>query len=723
MFEEAYFIKSDEDFKYEYSERNYAPIFSKRFTLDTLPHTASLAVCALGIGYAYINGSAVSGDLFAPPTAQYQKRLWYMTYDALPFLKKGENIISVICGNGFLNEDFDNAWESKTAPWRDNPKLLCELRGDEKLLLVSDESWKCSTEHSPYVANRLRLGVIYDSRIPEPDSADFDTSDWKNAIRDSAAPSGALTECCCEGIREFEKYPPVNVRKLSERRYLYDFGYNISGYVRIKTHQAAAQTIKISYGEEITEDGELELHKMDTFFDESEFATEYLICSGKSVKFSSKFSYYGFRYVILDGVDVDALESIESVFVHQDVERRTEFECSDPFLNKLFDIGIRATYSNLFYMPTDCPTREKYGWMNDAQSSSEQILTNFCAEKMFERWFVDICDAFDDEKGLPGIVPSHGWGYHWGNGPVSDGSLFEHPYRVYLHSGDPRMLIDGLPYFKRYFKYIATREDANGGLDFGLCDWVNPHGNEVALTPRPFINACLRIKFAKIALLAASLANADPTELESELKNQTEFIKRNYISSDGTCRIEQQTALAMLIYLGVYDTIEPLASQLKTLVEKNGFRHDCGMVGLRYLYSALSKCNWQELAMKIITSDGYPSYRKWIDLGATTLWETWNCNDSHNHQMFSDVLSYMVKTVLGISPDDNAESFERITVAPYFFERLSYAKGSYLSPKGRVNVNWSRTDSGISLFIDAPADNYVIFDGRPLTKGEHNFIF
>ena len=297
MFERSYFIKSDAPFCKDFCQRNYAPIFSKTFSLDSAPKSATLAICALGIGYAYINGNPVSTDLFAPPTANYQKRLWYMRYDVSSLLKSGENIISVICGNGFLNEDFENAWDSINAPWRDTPKLLCELCADGEIAVASDESWKCSFEQSPYRANRLRLGVTYDARIPEPYSEDFDTSDWGFAKRDENAPSGKLTECTCEGIREFEKYSPISVKKLSERRYLYDFGYNVSGYVRIKTHQAAGETVKISYGEEIFDNGEIDPLNMPHFFNDHEFATEYLICAGKSIEFSSKFSYYGFRYV------------------------------------------------------------------------------------------------------------------------------------------------------------------------------------------------------------------------------------------------------------------------------------------------------------------------------------------------------------------------------------------------------------------------------------------
>ena len=130
---------------------------------------------------------------------------------------------------------------------------------------------------------------------------------------------------------------------------------------------------------------------------------------------SPRFSYYGFRYIILSGIrDVNQVQ-VKAVFVHQDVAVRSSFSCSNNKVNQLFQIGQNATLCNMFYSLTDCPTREKLGWMNDAQASIHQILTDFESEKFFGKWFVDICDAMKENGQLPGIVPTGGWGYHWGN--------------------------------------------------------------------------------------------------------------------------------------------------------------------------------------------------------------------------------------------------------------------------------------------------------------------
>ena len=720
MFNHSYFIKPEGVFKREFAKANASPIFFKTFTLEALPSVAHLYVCSLGIGYAYINGKRVSEDLFTPPPSDYEKRLWYMTYDVLPYLKVGENVITVHSGNGFLNEDMKNGWSSTDASWRDFPKVIAEIHIDGEYIVGTDESWMCSM-NSPYTMNRYRMGVTYDSRIPSADTYPERAVNTRNTVRDDRAPNGVFTPYVGAPIREFETVKPISVIETRPNTLVYDFGITMSGYARIKVCGNNGDVITLRYSENMAEDMTLYTERSDTCFMEGEFATERYICSGTPSEWSTLFSYYGFRYIEVHCENESALENIEAIFVTQALDRRSSFECSDPFLNKLYECGIRATRSNLFYMPTDCPTREKYGWMNDAQSSSEQILTNFHAESMFSYWNVNICDALDDKKGLPGIVPTHGWGYDWGNGPVSDGSLFEHVYRIYLHSGNADGLIYNLPYFRRYFEFLKGKEEFNGCVEFGLNDWANPY-HKVYNTPLALINAIYRVKFSKIGALAARLAGESDEDFVNEEKRQREMIKKYWMLPDGRCAFNEQTALAMLIYHGIYEDIEPLKQQLRSCVEAYGFHHTCGMVGIRHLYMALNICGLEEYAMRIVKAHGFPSYKEWIDKGATTLWENWNCTLSKNHHMYSDVLSWMMKTVVGISPDDQAMTSDSITVKPYIFDDLDYAKGHYDSPHGRVEVEWRRKDGKVELQISAPCDGYVRYGDTLLTQGKSTFM-
>lgn len=728
VFSKSSFIKTRAHFDREKINEptNVAPMYAKTFKLDSLPWRATLNYCALGTGYVYVNGVSVSDDLFPCPPSDYKSSLWYVSYDVTHLLREGVNTVVALCGNGFLNEDFVNIWESHLIPdYRDYPKLILELDADGEIVLATDSSWKYS-DNSPYVLNRFRISTVYDARIAPPDSPKLDISSWEFAMIDDRAPSGVFRKVECEPIREHEILEPVKVEKLGEDKYLFDFGLNSSGYVRIKTRQRAGDVISIRYSEQIPFDDEEYKSMNETFYRGSSIFIDKLITSGEEIEWSTKLAYHGFRYAEISGLDIDSLISVQAVFVHQSVKRRSSFECSNETLNRLFDMGIRATWSNMFYMPTDCPTREKYGWMNDAQSSAEQFLTNFHAERMLARWNTDICDSFTEEYGFPAIVPTHGWGYiqkgarkHY-NGPVSDGSAFEQAYRIYLHSGDKKPLISNLPTFRKYFEFLSKKMNSDGFVNFGLHDWANPNDNK-ELTPTSLVNGFLYIKFARIAALAARLAGESTLEFEREEARTVDCLYKAYVNPDGSCKVDGQTAVAMCIYFGVGEKAA-LKAQLMRLIEEKNFHHDCGMVGIRYLYMALNMCGLQEYAYKILTVRGYPSYVDWLDNGATTLFEYWNMRSSKNHHMYSDFMSWMMKTVVGICPDENRPSFESVEVKPYFFEKLSYAKGHYEAPFGRVEVEWRREQDGIHLEIIAPKSDTVIYGESYLPKGKSIFI-
>ncbi|MCL2159959.1 MAG: family 78 glycoside hydrolase catalytic domain, partial [Oscillospiraceae bacterium] len=455
MFDNIDFIKADiPHIKSFDGEKSPCVAFRKKFTAKNFK-SAKVYVCALGYGYFYLNGQKITQDLFTAPVSDYNKTLWYNSYDVTDMLKPGENIFFAICGNGFYNESFKTPWDHDKALWRDNPKFIMKLDLDEKTALVSDASWRC-TDKTPIVFNHLRSGEHFDSRLYDPKCArlDFDDGAWSHAITDKTPPTGIFRECLCEPIRECAEYKAINMVQTGPDKYVFDIGQNISGYIRLKVKQPSGDLLVIKYGETVNGDYGLQYNNMDKFYSESEFMTDKFIANGEQFTWSPMFCYHGFRYVEITGIKNPCLDAVTGIFVHQDIKKTSGFECSNPRLNKLFELGQMATYSNLFYMPTDCPTREKLGWANDAQSSAEQMLTNFDIAGLFKKWYVDILDSMREDGSVPGIIPTGGWGYEWGNGPVSEGILFEIPYRVYLHTKDESLLSLGLPYFERYFKFL-----------------------------------------------------------------------------------------------------------------------------------------------------------------------------------------------------------------------------------------------------------------------------
>ncbi|MBQ3861441.1 MAG: family 78 glycoside hydrolase catalytic domain, partial [Clostridia bacterium] len=459
---------------------------------------------------------------------------------------------------------------------------------------------------------------------------------------------------------------------------------------------------------------------MKQHYPETECQTDRLICPAGPFAWSPKFTYHGFQYVRVTGLKHPSSDCIRAVFVHQAVKERSSFSCSDPVLCDLFRIGQRATLSNLFYMPTDCPTREKLGWCNDAQSSMEQFLTDFASERLFAKWLQDIRDSMLPNGMIPGIVPSSGWGYFWGNGPVSEGVLFETAYRLWFHTGDPKYLVESLPFFKRNLDFYETRRDENGDICYGLDDWASPDGS-----PRvdaAFVNSALIVKFLRITVLACQLAGEDPAEWENRLAEQLARHRTKYRNADGTCKIDKQTAAAMTVALDLFDKAdsEALKAQLARLVEEKNFHHDCGMVGLPCLYTALNLCGLEEYAFRILTAEGFPSYREWLDGGATTLWEMWGSGGSHNHHMYSSFLSWMMKTVVGI--EALAPAYGKTAIRPVFFGGLDWAEGSIVTPAGgKIAVSWKQGAGCVHVSVSVPAGVRAVFRGKEYSEGDYSF--
>lgn len=717
-FEGVNFIKPD--IAFDLNDKSYAPLFRKTFEHNGSVQSAELLVCGLGIGYFYINGKPVSDDLFTAPVSDYNKTVWYNRYDVTDRIKNGNNVIAAICGNGWYNEAIENVWHCEKALWRDVPKLILVLFINGRVAVESDESWRCSL-NSPVVFNQLRSGEAFDARLFDEkwNTAEYDDGGWMNVKTDDTPPTGTLRECLCEPIRECAVYNAIAVTEIGKDKYAFDFGQNVSGYIRMTVKQNSGDVITIRYAEALNDDYSRELNDMETFYPDSEFMTDRFICSGKKITWSPKFTYHGFRYAIIEGLKNPQKEDFCAVFVHQDIKTRSGFNCSDDRLNKYFKAGQISTLSNLFYMPTDCPTREKFGWTNDAQASAEQMLTDFEAEKLFDKWLTDIYDAQRADGALPGVVPTSGFGYEKYTGPVCDGVLFEIPYRLYLHTGKTEYLEKSYPYFIKYLDFLKSKTDENGDMYYGLDDWAAPTEDKVHSA---FVNAVLTVKFLRITVLAAKLLKTESSELELRLKNLIADIKNKYIRPDGRCVIDKQTAVAMLVYHGIFDEIGSLAEQLKALVESKNFHHDCGMVGLRHLYAALNKCGLQEYAYKIITAKGKPSYSQWFDCGATTLWELWNRDASRNHHMYSDFMSWIIKTVLGINTDFTDIHKPVANISPYLFKGIDYANGWTDTQFGKIGVSWTKGDASAEVEITVPQDISVYYLGERLDVGKNKRI-
>ena len=703
-----------------YSLYDPLPIFRREFWCEDEIREAELLIQSPGFARVYINGKDITKDLFISPISDYRRILWYNRYDVSDFLQKGQNAIAVLTGNGFFNESFDSGWHYQTAEWRDAPQFLLCLNINGRTVLVSDGSWRTDREHSPIIYSHLRSGEYYDARKRD-DSVflcGFDDADWQFAIERKNAPTGKLKEICCQPVREAEEIAPVSITKTAEG-YLADFGVTISGYAEITLCAQRGEEILFRYTEDVDEKLRPKYNRMDRpcFYNESPFHLNKMIASGGMDTFKPLFCYHGFRYVLIEGLhELSQIADLKAYFTHQDVERRSDFSSGNDVLNYIYRAGIRSSYSNMFWCMTDCPTREKLGWANDAQATAEQLLINFDIVPLFEKWFEDIKSSMRGDGSLPGIVPSPDWGFH--SGPVCDGLLYELPYKVYLYTGRADMLIEGLPYFERYADFLEQK--AEGGHEFWLADWMG-HGNSERI-PNPFVRDFYLIKAFTVTALARRLAGLSDAVWEEKRTRFSERFMDTYLDEKGLCTIREQSAIAMMLEAGLFREEKPLCEELIETVLRDGCRLTSGMVGVQYLYSALSRSGRTDLAFRLIT-ESEPGFKTWFAHGATTLWESWDGadNGSHNHHMFSCVIAWFYKTLLGLCPDPAHPGFERIELCPCPIKELPFVSGSMQTVRGALEAEWRDDGERFVYTVKIPEGIRASYRGKELSAGIHTF--
>ena len=678
---------------YPQDNLTYAPTvcFCKKFYVEKTEKTI-LSFCALGIGYCYLNGKRICGDLFLSPVADYRKTLWYNVYDVTHLMQNGENELFVEVGNGFYNEGIETAWGHHKAEWRGNPTISLSLCVNGEEILTTDDSWE-STLSKRTVYNQLRSGEYFDSRVKEE-------SDWQAAVYNLQPPKGEFRLCDCQPIVEAERIVPISIHK-SKNGWVFDFGKNISGYAEISIVEESGAEITLAYAEEIDEQKELKLNGLDNY-QKAPFQTDKLICNGEKVVWKPQFTYHGFRYVEVQGLQNKATVSLlTAIFTCQAVGKIADFSCSDETLNKLYAAGILATQNNMFYSLTDCPTREKLGWTNDAQATCQQFMFNFDSEKLLKKWLRDICETQNAEGNLAGIAPSPDWGYEYG--PVCNGIVFVLPYLLKKYYDDDSSVKYALPYMKKYYDYFITHLGTST-----LRDWT---GAGHLGTPLAFIEKAY-------ALMFTSIFNRLGENYAVEERTARTALQK-YIENE-RCTVDEQTAISTLIVLDVGNK-EKLGKQLVERIAKDENHLHCGMFGIQFLYKALTEIGRADLAYEMIMNKTAPSFYNWLSRGATTLWETFNENAktaSKNHHMFSNLLYFFTEGICGI----RWQSKNVFEIQPNFIPALSYAKANRRTKDGVIYVEWKRTENGIALKVETKGGTTAAYNAETIRNSERTFL-
>jgi len=700
-----------------------ARMLRRDFQVDAQVKRATLYLSGLGLSEPYVNGAKVSEDLLVPALSDYDRRVFYLTYDVTKRLKPGQNALGVILGNGrFFAPRHNVPTFMRTFGY---PKLLLQLEieyGDGKVeRVVSDEHWRLTTE-GPIRANNEYDGEVYDAR-KEMDGwsrPGFDDRGWQQA-QAVDSPAGVLSAQMIEPIRVTETIKPIGITEPHPGVYIFDMGQNIVGWCRLTVSGAGGTQVSLRHAERLRPDGTLYLDNL-----RSALATDiYTLKGSGSEVYEPRFTYHGFRYVEVRGFPgKPTSSSLVGREVHDAVEEHAEFATSNPQLDQIYKNVVWGTKDNYRSVPTDCPQRdERQGWLGDrsAESRGEPYMFNVAA--FYAKWVNDIADSQNAQGSVSDVSPAY-WPLYSDN-VTWPSSFIIVPDHLYDQYGDLRVIAQHYDGMKKWITHMQTylKDDLMPRDVYG--DWCVPpespeliHSNDPArktegtVLGTAYYYHLLRL-MARFATLLGKEGDAnDFNQLADRLGlafNKTYFHQATEQYSNGS-----QTSSVLPLAFGMVpeqDRQSVSEALIRKIDEQSKGHIGTGLIGGQWLMQVLSENGHPDVAYEIASQKSYPSWGYMISMGATTIWELWNGDtadpamNSGNHLMLvGDLITWLYENLAGIRPDPAQPGFKHIVMRPTPVGDLTFVKASHKSPYGKIVSEWKRDGDRFTWSFTVPAN-------------------
>ena len=680
---------------------------------------AELRIAGLGFYELTINNKKIGSSEFAPSWSDYDKTVFFNVYDVTSHLTEDDNEVKVLLGNGFYNEQGGRYHKLKISF---GPPTLCFLLyvtydDNTRERLISDERWEWT--ESPITFNSIYGGEDYDANI--------EAENWRPVVIQQA-PKGILRLQIARPVKIMERYP-VKKTLRKDSILILDMGQNLAGYPEITVKGKPRQQIKLIPGETLTPEGLVNQKQTGRPY----YYTYTLKGDGKTETWHPRFSYYSYRYLQVEG-DIQVLKKVESCFIYNSAPRIGSFECSNPLLNDTHQIIDRAIRSNWQAVWTDCPAREKLGWLEQDWLNGEALVYNYDAQSMIEQTMQNIVDAQHEDGSMPEIAPEYtqftgSWARPFQESPEWGGAIIALPTLYWLHYGDLSLASQHYSAMKRYLDYLATQDSCHI-LKMGLGDWYDYGPKRAGFsqnTPVPLVATAHYYQWTcYLYLIAKHLGHKDDAallNLRADSIRQA-FNKEFYDAKRKSYGTGSQCSLALPLYLKLVPEkdYKAVLQHLIDDIHAHGDRLTTGDIGNRYLFNVLAQNDQRELLYKMLNHYEVPGYGYQIKRGMTTLTEQWDPNHgaSMNHFMMAHIENLLIPDLLGIQ-----RKGDLIEIAPHPVGDLKWCKGYTMSANGIVKVEWHIKKDVFTLDIDIPeggfADVYMPFSdhAESVTEGHH----
>lgn len=703
----------------------------KEFSVQKKLQSAMVYLSGMGLYELYINGKKVGNDVLAPTVSEYNKTLYYNTYDLTEALRNGDNCIGVILGNGryFGVRNYHGKPDPLTQIPQAHyglPALLLQVRLEysdgSTEFIVSDKSWKLS-DQGPILANNEFDGEEYDANREFQGWSEmgFDDSNWK--VVDIMQPAATqLLAQPNENIRIKEVVKPVKLIATDRGTYLLDMGQNMVGWISIKVKGNKGDTITMRFSETIKGKDSLYLDNMRN----AQVTDKYILKGGGVEYWEPRFVYHGFRYVELHGLKGNvSKDDFEGKVIYDDIATIGSFATSNETINQIFKSSYWTIRGNYRGMPTDCPQRdERVGWLGDRVISSYGESFIFDNSRLYAKWLDDIRDAQKENGSIPDIAPTL-WDRYADNVTYPSAYILI-PGMLHKQFGDRNSLQKHYPSMKKWMLYMwnTYRED-DLVLKDNYGDWcVPPESLDMIWSndPNRITNGGLLASayyYYCLNLMKDYAKLLNKPEDINEFNDIAEkvlaaFNRKFYDSSKKAYSNNTVTANLLPLSFGMVPEQDKAAvfNNIRSRLKDFDDHVNSGIIGGMWLMRGLSDNGALDLAYKLATNRTYPSWGYMMEKGATTIWELWNGDaanpmmNSGNHQMLlGDLLIWYYEYLGGIKSDEDQVAFKKIIMNPVYPEGLDFVDASLNTKYGTVKSAWKKTSEGLEWNITVPANS------------------
>ncbi|WP_423056328.1 family 78 glycoside hydrolase catalytic domain [Alistipes indistinctus] len=700
------------------------PQLRREFTATKPVKRAMAYICGLGQFEMFLNGEKVGDHFLDPAWTKFDKEAQYVAFDITGELRDGKNAVGVMLGNGYYHTPHGRYLKLLFSYGA--PKMICKLQIEyadgTAQTVVSDDKWRAS--ESPVTFSSIYGGEDYDASAVQPGWAEpgFDDRKWKKAVLTQGAGVKLIPQIS-EPLKVMERIPTVRRFRAANGNWVYDLGQNASGIVQLTVRAVTPQSIKLIPGELINDDSTVNQRASGAPFYHVYTARG----DGSSETWHPQFTYYGFRYVEVEGA-VPVGESnpgalpevidITGLHTRNSAAQVGTFACSDPLFNKIHTLIDWAVRSNMASVLTDCPHREKLGWLEVTHLMGGSIQYRYDISRLYAKQVNDMRTAQHANGMVPTIAPQYvTFSPDFIDTPEWGSAFVIIPWNLYEWYGDLAPLRDNYERMKRYVDYLGSRAD-NHIVAYGLGDWydIGPDRPGYAqLTSNGVTATAIYYQDVKILERAARLLGKEAdvrkyAALASDIKRafNEKFFDKKTLKYDR----DSQTANSIALHM---DLVEP---QYKAVVRQNliddirrrGNALTAGDVGYRYVLRALEENDASEVIYDMNSRYDVPGYGYQLAHGATCLTESWQAyrEVSNNHCMLGHLMEWLYSGLGGIRQSPGSAGYKEIVIRPQVVGDIHSAAVSFRSPYGLIRSEWSDSPQQYRQRVEIPANTTAL---------------